>query len=403
MGEKIALGFHTCVDYELKWDTQIVEERIRALDIHASDLRADIEPDSERDVWIIMLSHLKDGVGGEMVPSTSEICEQFASRFEYKVTLGGTATRAAIVLDKLDYDTVLQTSCYNEYVERLLPKHVHFLAGVDKDHNTIYPHVVIQCCGGVRICANDIDFTTPRENRLMVSRDVDSLDIPIRPKEYGKLIEDAEVFLLGCFSEVIDKDILERCLCQTKELFTHLPKDTIVVAEDGCYVKKDFRYYAHEQLAPVVDVLSMNEDELQEYIGEKIDILDPYEIKKAISYVKENSKVKTIVVHSAKWALAFGELADKMKMALEGAVTMAGTRFRLGDHFSVNDYEDTKKIQDKEESVQFCKKLAEIIQEELYCIPCKDLSFVEKPTVVGLGDSFAGGLLPGFLKENRNK
>lgn len=28
MNEKIALGFHTCVDYELKWDTQVAEAQI---------------------------------------------------------------------------------------------------------------------------------------------------------------------------------------------------------------------------------------------------------------------------------------------------------------------------------------------------------------------------------------
>ena len=26
MNEKIAMGFHTCVDYELFWDTSVVEE-----------------------------------------------------------------------------------------------------------------------------------------------------------------------------------------------------------------------------------------------------------------------------------------------------------------------------------------------------------------------------------------
>lgn len=38
MGERIAMGFHTCVDYELLWDTQVVEEQIRAFDIHAEEL-----------------------------------------------------------------------------------------------------------------------------------------------------------------------------------------------------------------------------------------------------------------------------------------------------------------------------------------------------------------------------
>ena len=29
MGEKIALGFHTCVDFEMTWDAKVVEQMIR--------------------------------------------------------------------------------------------------------------------------------------------------------------------------------------------------------------------------------------------------------------------------------------------------------------------------------------------------------------------------------------
>ena len=29
MDEKIAMGFHTCVDYELIWDRNVIEEQIK--------------------------------------------------------------------------------------------------------------------------------------------------------------------------------------------------------------------------------------------------------------------------------------------------------------------------------------------------------------------------------------
>jgi hypothetical protein len=38
--------------------------------------------------------------------------------------------------------------------------------------------------------------------------------------------------------------------------------------------------------------------------------------------------------------------------------------------------------------------------ENICCRPCKDLSFVEHPTVVGLGDAFAGGLVIGLLERD---
>ena len=53
MSERIAMGFHTCVDYELVWDTTVVEEQIKAFDIRADELRMDIEVDSERAIWIV--------------------------------------------------------------------------------------------------------------------------------------------------------------------------------------------------------------------------------------------------------------------------------------------------------------------------------------------------------------
>lgn len=402
MGERIAMGFHTCVDYELLWDTQIVEEQIRAFDIHAEELRMDMEMDCERSIWIACLAHLKEGIGGEMVPDTADICEQFASHFTYVVTLGGTPTRAAIILDRLGYDTVLQTSCYNEHVERLIPARVHTLPGVEAGHNQIYPHVVVQCRGGVRIHANDIDFVTPRENRMMISRDIDSLRMPILPDAFGKLITDAEVFLLGCFSEVIEMDVLEDCMKKTKALLSYLPPDACIVLEDGCYVKKDFRYYVHSQLASSVHVLSMNEDELQQYIGKRINIFDPQAVKDAVTYVYEHSGVQTILVHSAAWVLAYGKMAHRMYHALKGGMQTASTRFRLGDEMTRKDYEETENIPDKADSVAFCSKIRELWDGRICCIPCKDLSYVENPTVVGLGDSFVGGLLPGLLKENRN-
>ncbi len=247
MGKKIAMGFHTCVDYELVWDTAVAEEAIRAFDIHAAELH---EVASERELWIGCLALLQAGIGGEMMPQDPKVCIDFSDRFRYEIPLGGTATRAAIVMDKMGYGSALQTSCYNRHVERLMPKLVEVLPGVPADHNDIYPHVVLQCAGGVRVHANDIDFFTPRENRILITSDLDSLHIPVLDQALGAMLGDCEVFLMGCFSEILDRDILVDRVEKTRRLFTHLPEDALIVLEDGCYVKKDFRYYVHEQLCP---------------------------------------------------------------------------------------------------------------------------------------------------------
>ena len=167
MNEKIAMGFHTCVDYELIWNKSVVEEQIKKHNIHNKDLEMNIEIVSERDIWIASLAHLKEGVGCEIIPKSEKLSKEFAEHFEYKITLGGTATRAAIAISKLGYPSLLQTSCYNEYVRKLLPKNIRAIPGV-KGKETIYPHIVLQCAGGVRIKSHDIDFITPRENRILI-------------------------------------------------------------------------------------------------------------------------------------------------------------------------------------------------------------------------------------------
>ena len=401
MTEKIAMGFHTCVDYELEWDAQVIEAQIKAFDIHADELKMDIRVDSERAIWITCLAYLQAGIGCEMVPDISEACVEFADHFKYRVTMGGTPTRAAIILDRLGYPSMLQTCCYNKYVKQLMPDSVRILPGTEEEHSKIYPHVVLQCSGGVRIHANDIDFVTPRENRVLISRDEDSLHMAVLDKEFGEMIRECEVFLLGSFSEILDLNILKDRIEKTRSLLSYLPENAAVVMEDGCYIKKEFRHYVHQQLTPQIDILSMNEDELQEYIGKAIDILDPAVVKEAIEYVYKNTGIRWILVHSAAWAIVYGEGAEKIKASLEGGVTMAATRFRIGDDFTIEDYMQTKAISAKTEGVIFCESIKRMLGDKICCIPCKDLSYVKNPTVVGLGDSFAGGLLPGLLKENR--
>ena len=397
MNERIALGFHTCVDYELIWDTSMIERQIREFNLSADELKMDIELDSERAVWIVILAYLKAGIGCEIVPDKSETCVEFARHFDYKITLGGTPTRAAIILDRMGYPSLLQTSCYNEHVKRLMPSKVRVLPGVDADHAEIYPHIILQCAGGVKIQANDIDFITPRENRILISRDEYSLNMPILDDVFGEMIRECEAFLLGSFTEIMDFDVLKDRIKKTKKLLSYLPKEATIIIEDGCYIKSEFRHYVHQQLAPQLDLISMNEDELQQYIEKTIEILNPYEVKEAIEYVYKKVGVKTIIIHSAAWALVYGEQVDAWKSSLENGVIMASTRFRKGDYFTVDDYEQTKELHDKRDSVIFCKQIKDIIGDKIHCIPCKDLSFVKNPTVVGLGDSFAGGILFGLL------
>ena len=396
MNEKIAMGFHTCVDYELVWNESIVEEQIRKHNIHNKDLEMNIDILSERDIWIASIAHLKEGIGCEVIPKTEKLSKEFAMHFEYKITLGGTATRAAIAISKLGYPSLIQTSCYNEHVRKLLPENIRAIPGI-KGKEIVYPHIVLQCAGGIRIKANDIDFITPRENRILISYDEDSLNLPVLEKEFGNEIKECDVFLLGSFTEIMDFDILKDRIEKTYNMLSYLPEDAIVVMEDGCYLKEEFRHYIHSKLSTRANILSMNEDELQSYIGYRINIMDVDEVMNGIKYIYNKTGIKNILIHSAAWVIAYGENVKKLKPALDSGIAMSATRFRKGDDFNKEDYAYTGSISNKTEGEKFCKKLEQEYGEYICCVPCKDLSFVKHPTGVGLGDAFVGGLVLGLL------
>lgn len=400
MGDRIALGFHACVDFELKWDREKVEEIIQYYDIREEELKAELHIDSERNLLIACLAHMREGTGAEFVPETSEICYNFAQNFEYEVTVGGTAARAAMAISKLGYESALSMVCFNQHIRDRMPEQVHYYSNVPENNEKIYPHVAFSYPAGEHIQTGGIDFVTPRENRLLFSRDEDSLKMVIS-QGFAPMLEDAEVMLLSCFSEVLDQQILEARMEELNRLLESLPESAYVVFEDGCYVKKDFQTYVHRALHEKLDALSMNEDEMQEYIGRRIDIMEPQEVLDGLEYIYRRLEVPLLIVHSASWAIAYGSGAKTMGHVLEGGILTAATRFQYGDDFGPGEYQATAKLLDKQGSVRFGEKITELSERDICCVACKDLSFVEHPVVVGLGDYFAGGLLPELTLEKR--
>lgn len=404
MGDKIALGFHTCIDFETKWNSNKLEELIVNYKIKEEELKKDLHVElkivSQRQLLIAILSYMKAGMGAEFVPETSEICFDFAQHFKYEITVGGTAARAATAISKIGYESALSMVCYNKLIKERLPKQIHTYSNVGEGGEQIYPHVSFSYPQKAHIQANNIDFVTPRENRILFSRDADSLKMVIS-QGFAPMIKEAEVMLLSCFSEVLEEDIIQERMQQVNQLLESLPKSAFVIFEDGCYINKRFRRYVHEELCKRLDALSMNEDEMQEYIERRIDIMEPVEVIKTIQYMYEKMKIPLLIVHSATWAIAYGKDAKSMGHVLEGGINLAATRFQYGDDFGIKEYEETARLPVRQDSMVFGKKIIEISDKEICCVPCKDLSFVKNPVVVGLGDYFAGGLLPELTLDKR--
>jgi ADP-dependent phosphofructokinase/glucokinase len=397
MGNRFAMGFQNTVDFELGWDPRIIESLIVSFDIHEYEIRQDIKIKSQRDMVIALLNHMKEGTGTERYVISSEITRGFASHFKYNVTLGGTAVRAAIAMSNIGYTSTIHACSLNRYFCALIPKDVDWLASVPDEGEDFHPHVILQFPSKAHIHANDIDITTSRPNRIIFAHDPPSIKLII-DENFKSKVRDARVFLAASYNVMKDEVLLLNRLQTTINIMQSLPMGCIKMMEDGCFENKNIRRIVTETLGPHLDIFSMNEDELQDRIGRKFDFLDPKIIADAMLQVSRQINSPIIVCHSAYWALAYGRNPASIKNALEGGITMASTRFRLGDRYCLENYIDTKRIPPCQVGIDFSNQINDLLGvDKILCLPGKDLDFIPHPITIGLGDAFVGGMLPNLL------
>lgn len=390
MKERIILGLGDNVDYEVVWNSGAIENLVMQYGIHNEELSTNKKINCERDLVISILGFLQSGDGGERFVFESDIIEQFAQKFSNKITIGGTSVRAAIAMRKLGYTSALHLVTANDHVRRLIPQDSPYVCSNTKD--TSYPHLIIQFGKGTRVQAGDIDICTSRANRIIYDNDYDNIMMFLN-EDFSSLITDAKVFMISGFNAMQDQDLLADRLKTILKIMTKLPEDALVYFEDACYYNPSFTKLVHASLVKHIDIYSLNEDELQLYLGRKLDLLDAVQMKQAMEDIQKLIPVPLIVVHSMYWALAFGNNATSLAKALKGGITMATTRYRFGDDFTVENYKETENLPPNQEGKIFAAELKNLLGDKVYCEPVVHDN-VTNPTTIGLGDAFVGGFLP---------
>jgi ADP-dependent phosphofructokinase/glucokinase len=394
MKEKIALGFGDNVDYEIVWDSKVIENLIVQYDIHNDELDINRNVSSERDLIISILSFLKSGSGGERIVASSEMLEGFAHNFEKKITLGGTPVRAAIAIRKLGYTSALHLVTRNDHVRNLLPEDCPYVCSNTQD--SLHPHVIVQFDKGTRVKANNIDICSSQANRIIYHHDDDNISMSLN-EDFSDLITDAKVFLISGFNAMQSEILLSRRLESLLKIMEKLPEDVMVFYEDAGYHEPTFRQLIFRTLMGKIYIVSLNEDELQTQLGRKLNLLDVFQIKEALVDLQKIISVPVIVVHSRYWALAYGEDVTRFSKALKGGTTMATTRFCYGDDFTIENYNDTERLSPNKEGARFSEALNELLGNTIACVPVAQVES-SNATTIGLGDAFVGGFLPTLLK-----
>ena len=189
MKAAIALGFGNSVDYEITWNAAALEALICLYRIRDDEFNTRGGIRSERDLVISILGFLKSARGGERFVSNADVIERFAERFEKKITLGGTAVRAAIAMSVLGYRSALHLVTQNDHVRRLIPPDSPYVCSNANDSS--FPHLIVQFPKDARIQAGDIDIRAAQANRLIYHCNADNIAMKLN-EGFADLLADAE-------------------------------------------------------------------------------------------------------------------------------------------------------------------------------------------------------------------
>lgn len=394
MGQDIVLGLGNNIDYEIVWDSQVFEQLIMEYGIAASELCTDKPISSTRDLVISVLGFLKSETGGECFVTSPQIIEDFACRFQNRITIGGTSARAAIAMRKLGYTSALHLVTVNDHVRRLIPRDSPWVCSNDRDSS--YPHLIVQFCKDTCVQAGDIAIRTKRANRIIYDHDYDNIVMEIS-SDFASLASTARVFLISGFNSMQSSPLLADRLVKLLDIVHSLPSDALVFYEDACFHEPALSAQVRKALIDVIDIYSLNEDELQGYLGRKISLLDPVEVYAALQHLHRLLPVPALVIHTQYWTLAFGPDAARYAKALKGGITMATTRFRFGDDFTPADYLETEGLPAEAVGTEFVTTLTRLAGDRVCCLPSVRVK-ESKVTTIGLGDAFVGGFLPALVE-----
>ena len=395
MSTRFVLGMGGTVDYEIRWDPTVLEQLAAEHGVGRDDLDLAAPVDSVRDLVRSLLAFVRDGAGGERFVASSDIVEAVAARFDKVVTLGGTCVRAAIAMDVLGVPSTMHLVSIDDTVRQLLPASVDHVSSAEQD--SLDPHLIVQYPAGARVRLGDVELVAPHPNRIIYANDPPHRELRIAA-DLPDALSTADVFLLSSFNVIQELATLDARLWQVRDAMRSLPPDALIMFEDAGYHVPALSRRVRDEMVRAVDVYSLNEDEMQAYLGCKVDLLDAAAVAKAVRELHDVVPAPTLVVHTKYWALAVGERAQSLRPALVGGIIMASTRYRLGDGFTAHDYAATGAMSPGAAGSQVAAEVAALLGPGATIVPALNLSDVTSPTTIGLGDAFVGGFLAALAR-----
>lgn len=406
------LGYTSNLDLVLRWDAEKYDDLLRQTLFRQPDRGEGESISSAEDFFRISAYYMIRGLGGNFDLASEEICAFLRRHFQADSGIGGTAAQAAAALAKIGCPSLLHlTDESRELCALFAADRVSVIRGgkkigieeLDSEQSPIC-HFILQFRKGDRIHVLGREYTIPASNRLIFF--YDRLHKEVLPKRefLAYFEEEAEApssYLLSGFDAVCDPQIAKK----TAELLTvHIERfkkrfpGVPVYFEGAFYMNPRVKELLLRSLAPYIDLLGMNEEELQADLQREVGGESLEEIREALEAYANRFNIRSIVLHSAQYSLYYGEERTKfdIKEGLCLGNLLAAARARYGRYAGWEECRSMLRLGFSQKALRLAAE-AEAYRGEksLHLLPS---TYIEAPScTIGLGDSFTAGMQICFI------
>lgn len=423
----MAMGYTSNLDFLSEFHVDIlnelIEKNVKEADI--SQVKPGLKVKTLQELLLTLIYYAINGIGGEVEVENMGMLQEL---FPYSYGVGGTAVQAAMALSEIECPSIVHLTDDSKEVCDLLNTPFIYTVYKDMSHNPeLYKddadrqafelrhtaaicqsqkqeqHFIVQFKKGERIrCGNKV-FEIPCSNRLIFTKNSVNEEVPLS-MEYLEWIEthgkNVSSNVLSSFNGILDVDVLNERL---KVLRQHIMKyrqynpEGIVFFEDAHYHNQDVRKKCFEAMCSLVDIVSMNEEELKSTLENlydmRIDTADIISCVEAAKYIKKEFGVrKGVVVHTKDYSMYVGEhLSADIQSGLICGNLLAAAKAQYGWYGNMRQIEEVLRLELNPVGLESYKVISESIHaKDVILVPSK---YIEKPKyTIGLGDCFLGGL-----------
>lgn len=415
-GNRIVLGYTSDLDAILTWDAARINDLLQH---HMKGPLSCQEGDaihSMEDFARILSFYAVHGLGGEAAITSADVVEGIKENFHLQYALGGTCAQGAAALGSMGIPAIFHiTDRSQEVIDAVDYPGLESVKDGKKVPirecvSGLAPllHLIIQYSKGDTLQIHGKKYEIPVSNRLIADYDDVHKFLPLEADflQYIEGIADQVYsYSVSGFNAIVDPDIAAERARTCREHYCRIQEKNPHAKfyfESAHYFSSRIRDEVYNQLAPVMDIMGMNEEELVHLTGKKahpVDKDDPDSIISGLDYLLDLFPTKGIIMHSKDYALYYG--APMEDTDIEKGLTLgnllSGTRARIGRYGTIADCRETLQLPLSPVGLAFAERLSHMqLKHHAVLVPSR---YMEKPAcTIGLGDTFVAGVQICFIR-----